>query len=174
MREIDRQKKLETDSLQDGILRYCQSREYAKATDSKPVRNLVTALLKPLAQAILQAQLALKAPGSQKLPRFGTALLSINHEKLALITLGVLFNSISQSEFEDGMAPTVIFVAFQIGQRCRQERIFDCDRKREVDIARELRARNQNRNAGRRAEELARELDDDEDWAKKLPLPSPR
>src|SRR5207249_7215548 len=45
-------------------------------------------------------------------------------------------------------------------------RIFDCYQKREVDIARELRSRNRNRNAGRRAEELARELDDDEEWAK--------
>src|SRR5579864_5974761 len=101
MTEIERQKKLEADSLQDGILRYCQSREYAKATDSKPVRNLVGHLLKSLAQAILEAQLALKAPGSQRLPRYATALLSLNHEILALITLGVLFNCISQSEFED-------------------------------------------------------------------------
>ena len=166
MTEIDRQKKLETDSLQDGILRYCQNREYAQATDSKPVRNLVADALKPLAQAILQEQLALKAPGSQKLPRYGTPLLSINHEKLALITLGVLCNSISQSEFDDGVPPTVTSVAYEIGQRCRRERIFDCHQKREVDIARELCSRNRNRNAGRRAEDLARELDDDEDWAK--------
>jgi hypothetical protein len=73
-----------------------------------------------------------------------------------LITLGTLFNCISQSEFDDGVAPSVTSAAYQIGQRCRKERIFDCYRKREVDIARELRSRNRNRNAGRRAEELAR------------------
>ena len=98
MNEIDRQKQLETNSLQTGVLRYCQSREYALASDSKPVRNLVADALKPLGEAILQEQLALKAPGSPKLPGYGMPLLSIDHEKLALITLGVLFNSISQSQ----------------------------------------------------------------------------
>jgi hypothetical protein len=73
MNEIERQTKFETDALQDGILRYCQSREYAVATDSKPVRNVVAESLKPLAEAILQKQLALKAPGSQKLPQYGEA-----------------------------------------------------------------------------------------------------
>src|SRR6185295_15344982 len=128
-----------------------QSREYAVATDSKPVRNVVAKSLKPLAEAILLEQLALKAPGSQKLPRYGTPLLSIHHEKLALITLGILLNTISQSEFDDGAAPAVTSVAYEIGQRCRLERIFDCFRHRQVDIAEELRSRNRNRNAGRRA-----------------------
>src|SRR5881296_2176458 len=54
MTEIDRQAKLETDAVRDGILRYCQSREYAQATDSKPVRNLVADSIKPLADAILR------------------------------------------------------------------------------------------------------------------------
>src|SRR5439155_2761701 len=90
MNETDRQTKFEADALQDGILRYCQTREYALATDSKPVRDLVADALKPLAQAILQEQLALKAPGSQKLPRYATPPPSISHEKLALITLGTL------------------------------------------------------------------------------------
>ncbi len=97
MNGIDQQKRLETDSLQNGVLRYCQSREYVQASDSKPVRNLAAEALKPLAQAILQVQLALKAPGSQKLPKYGILLLSLNHEVLALITLCTLFNSISQS-----------------------------------------------------------------------------
>jgi hypothetical protein len=105
MNEIDRQKQLETDSLRNGVLRYCQSREYAHASDSRPVRNLVAEALQPLAPAILQVQLALKAPGSQKLPKYGILLLSLDHEVLALITLCTLFNSISQSEFEDGVAP---------------------------------------------------------------------
>ena len=166
MTEIERQTKLETDSVRDGILRYCQSREYAQATDSKPVRNLVADCLKPLADAILAEQLALNSSGHRRLPRYATPLLSISPDKLALITLGTLFNSISQSEFDDGVAPALTSVSYEIGQRCRRERIFDCYQKREVDIARELRSRNRNRNAGRRAEELARELDDDEEWAK--------
>jgi hypothetical protein len=35
-----------------------------------------------------------------------------------------------------------------------------------VNLAQELRSRNRSRDAGRRAGELARKLDDDEDWAK--------
>src|SRR5213594_2113303 len=166
MTEIERQTKLETDSVRDGILRYCQSREYAQATDSKPVRNLVADCLKPLADAILAEQLALNSSGHRRLPRYATPLLSISPDKLALITLGTLFNSISQSEFDDGVAPALTSVSYEIGQRCRRERIFDCYQKREVDIAYELRSRNRNRNAGRRAEQLARELDDAEEWAK--------
>src|SRR5881409_648766 len=166
MTEIERQTRLETDSVRDGILRYCQSREYAQATDSKPVRNLVADCLKPLADAILAEQLALNSSGHRRLPRYATPLLSISPDKLALITLGTLFNSISQSEFDDGVAPALTSIEYEVGQRCRLERIFDCYQKREVDIAYELRSRNRNRNAGRRAEQLARELDDDEEWAK--------
>ena len=166
MNDIDRQKKLETDAVRDGILRYCHSREYAQTTDSKPVRNLVAAALKPLAEAILAEQLALKSSGHRRLPRYATPLLSINHEVLALITLCTLLNIISQSEFGDGVAPTLTSAAYEIGQRCRKERIFDCFQKREVDIAQELRSRNRGRDAGRRAEELALELNDDEEWAK--------
>jgi len=115
MNETDRQTKFEADALQDGILRYCQTREYALATDSKPVRDLVADALKPLAQAILQEQLALKAPGSQKLPRYATPPPSISHEKLALITLGTLLNTISQSEFDEGVAPALTIVAYEFG-----------------------------------------------------------
>ena len=118
MNETDRQTKFEADALQDGILRYCQTREYALATDSKPVRDLVADALKPLAQAILQEQLALKAPGSQKLPRYATPPPSISHEKLALITLGTLLNTISQSEFDEGVAPALTSVAYEIARNC--------------------------------------------------------
>src|ERR1051326_7992179 len=86
MTDIDRQKQIETDSVRDGILRYCQRREYTRATDSKPVGNLVGVALKPLADAILAEQLALKSAGQRRLPRYATALLSLNHEVLALIT----------------------------------------------------------------------------------------
>jgi len=148
MNDIDRKKKLETDAVRDGILRYCQSREYAQTTDSKPVRNLVAAALKPLAEAILAEQLALKSSGHRRLPRYATPLLSINHEILALIALCTLLNTISQSEFEDGVAPTLTSAAYEIGQRCWKERIFDCFQKREVDIAQQLRSRNRGRDAG--------------------------
>jgi DNA-directed RNA polymerase len=166
MTEIERQKKREVDAVQDGILRYCRNREYAVATDSKPVRNLMAEALKPLADAILQEQVALKSPGRRRLPRYATALLSIHHEKEALITLGMLLNSISRSELGIGLAPAVTAVASDVGQRCRLERLFDCCENRQVDIADELHSRHRTRKAGRRASELAEKLDDDEEWAK--------
>ena len=156
MKDIDRQVKLEIDAIHDGVVRYSQSREYQLATDSKPVRDLVGNSLKPLADAVLREQLALKTSQRQKLPKYGTPLLSITHEKLALITLGTLLNAISRSEFDDGLAPGATAVAYEIGQRCRLERIFDRLRRRQVDIAHELRSRNRSRHARRRAEELAR------------------
>src|SRR5437773_8351650 len=154
MNDIDRQKRLETDAVRDGILRYCQSREYAQATDSKPVRNLIAESLNSVADAIAAEQLSLKSAGHRRLPRYAIPLLSLSPDKLALITLSILFNSISQSEFEDGLPPTLTSVEYAVGQRCRLERIFDCYQKREVDIASQLRSRNKNRNAGRRAEEF--------------------
>jgi DNA-directed RNA polymerase len=164
--DLERQFKLEADAVHDGILRYTQSREYQLATDSRPVRDLMGNSLKPLADTILAEQTELTTSERPMLPRYGTALLSIHHEKLALITLGTLLNAISSSEFEDGQAPRVTPLAYEIGQRCRLERIFDRIRRRQVDVAQALLSRNRNRNAGRRAEELARKLDDPDDWAK--------
>src|SRR5438552_2639767 len=126
----------------DGVLRYAQSREYQPATDTKPVRNMLAHSLKPLADAILAEQIRLKQAEGQKLPKYGLPLLSITHEKLALITLGTLLNAISSSEFNDGLPPRATSVAYDIGQYCRQERILDRLQHREVDVAQELRSRN--------------------------------
>jgi hypothetical protein len=166
MKDIDRQVKFEADAIQDGIVRYSQTREYQLASDTRPVRDLVGNSLQPLADAILEEQLALKTSQRQKLPRYGIPLLSITHEKLALITLGTLLNVISRSELDEGHAPATTAVAYDIGQRCRLERIYDRLRRRQVNLAHELRSRNRSRHAGRRAEELARQLDDPDDWAK--------
>ena len=136
MNDIDRQKQIETDSLRDRILLYCRSRDYSPASDSKNVKNLLAVVLKPVADAILAEQLALKSPGRRRLPRYAMLLLSLNHEVLALITLCTLFNSIGHSEFEDGVAPSLVSAANEIGRRCLQERRSDCHQKREVDIAR--------------------------------------
>jgi DNA-directed RNA polymerase len=122
--------------------------------------------LKSLADAILAEQSALKTSEHRRLPRHGMPLLSLHHEKFALITLGTLFNAISRSEFEDGLAPRVTPIAYEIGQRCRFERIFDRIRKRQVDLTKELLSWNRSRDAWRRASELARKLDDPADWAK--------
>ena len=166
MNDIERQIQIEADAIHDGIARHAQSGEYELASDARPVRDLMVGCLKPVADAILAEQVFLKNVQSQKLPKYATPLLSLHHEAPALITLGTLFNAISRSEYEDGLAPAVTAIAYEIGQRCRLERIYDRFRYREVDMAAELRSRNRSRHAGRRAAELAKKLDDEEDWAK--------
>ena len=47
--DIERQKELEANAVQDGLLRYAKSYEYHLATDSKPVRDVLGHCLKPLA-----------------------------------------------------------------------------------------------------------------------------
>jgi hypothetical protein len=101
VKDIDRQMKLEADAVHDGLLGYAQSYEYQLATDSKPMRDLLGHCLKPLADAIRAEQLELKTSQRQKLPKYGIPLLSINPETMALVTLGMLFNSITRSEFNE-------------------------------------------------------------------------
>src|SRR5207248_442868 len=64
--------------------------------------DLLGHCLKPLANAIRAAHLELKT--SQKLPKYGIPLLALNPEALGLITLGMLFNCITRSEFNEGTA----------------------------------------------------------------------
>src|SRR5439155_9083886 len=85
--------------------------------------------------------------------------------QLALITFGALFNMIAESEFETCLPPRMTPVAYDIGQRCRIERLFDLAKQREVNVAEVLLSRNRTRSAARRAAELAALVDDEDDWA---------
>ncbi len=163
MDDLERQIKLEADAVQDGVARLIQRRKYQLATDTRPVRDLMANAWESLVKAILQEQLALKSSERQKLPKYGAALLCVTAEKEALITLGILLNVISRSEADDDMPPPVTAVSDQIGPRCQLERKYDLDQKRAVDMAKELRSRNRNRNARRRAEDNARKFDEDDD-----------
>ncbi len=162
--DIERQKKLEADAVRDGLLRYAKSYEYHLATDSKPVRDVLGHCLKPLADVIRAEQLKLKTSQGQKLEKYVIPLASVHAEPAALITLGIMFNAISRSEFNEGTAPGVTSVVFEVGERCRIERRNDCEQKREIDLVQELLVRNRSRNAGRRAEEAAQNYDDPEYW----------
>jgi len=164
-RQLERQRQIESDSVRDGCVRWCQNTEYQQATDTKPYRNLIRISWRSLADAIRAAQDSLKTSKKTKLPAYGLPLLSIGHEQMALITLGTLFNMIARSEFETCLPPRITPVAYDIGQRCRIERLADLANHREVNVAEELLSRNRNRNAAKRAAELAAVLDDEDDWA---------
>ena len=99
--------------MRDDIRRHDRIRQYQLATDLKPARDLVSNALESLADAILQVQRELKALQDRKLLSWSAALLSLNHQQLALITLATLLNSIYQSEFENGVAPLRVPVAFE-------------------------------------------------------------
>lgn len=144
----ERQIKLEADAVEEGLSRYRVARKHQLPTHSKEAAAFLIDSLKPLSDAILAEQLALKdSQARRKLPKYGVPLLSLNHEKLALITLGTIFNLVSRMELEEGALPSRTTVAYEIGQRCRIERIFDRARTREVNLSKELRNRNLNRNA---------------------------
>jgi hypothetical protein len=142
MNDIERQIRLETDAVRNGILSHAKSREYRLATDFKPAKDLVANCLDSLSQAILDLQIELKTSEGRKLPIWGTAFFSLNHEQHALITLATLLNSICRSESEYGVAPARTAVAFEIGEWCRTERMMDCAEQRAVDVAQELLTRN--------------------------------
>lgn len=166
MNNIERQVKREADSFHDGVLRFNESRPYHLASDTPAVRDFLGTVVPPFAARILEEQTALKTPQAGKLPNHAMALISIDHERIALITLSMLFNAISSSEFKTGQRPPTTGVAYDIGQRCRLERIHDGIRGRKRDIAAQMLSRNQSRHAGRRAAELAQKFDDPHDWAK--------
>src|SRR5262249_28692942 len=96
--------------------------------------------------------------------KYGAALLCLTAEALALITIGILLNVISQSEADDDMPPSVTAISDQIGPRCHLERMYDLDRNRAVDLAKQLLSRNNNRNAKRRSEDYARKFDKGDDF----------
>src|SRR5260370_14160032 len=133
----------------------------------KPYRNLIGISWRSLADAIRAEQDSLKT-SKANLPAWGLALLSLGHEQSALITLGTLFNMIARSEFDTCLPPRITPVAYEIGQLCRIERLADLANHREVNVAEILLSRNRNRNAAKRAADLAAVLDDEDDWANNL------
>ncbi|HEY2385035.1 MAG TPA: hypothetical protein VGK48_27995 [Terriglobia bacterium] len=83
---------------------------------------------------------------------------------MALITLGTMFNCISRWEFNEGTAPGLGWVSGEVGGRCQLERKYDCEQKREIDLAEELLARNRSGHARQRAKEAAQNVDDPNYW----------
>jgi DNA-directed RNA polymerase len=164
MNNMERQRQIESDSVRDGCVRWAQNTEYQQATDTKPYRNLIGISWRLLAAAILAEQDILKT-SKKTLPAWGLPLLSLGHEQMALITLGTLFNMIARSEFETCLLPRITPVGYEIGQLCRIERLADLANHREVNVAAILLSRNRNRNAAKRAAELAALVDDEDDWA---------
>jgi DNA-directed RNA polymerase len=165
MDKIERQRQIESDSVRDGCVRWCQNTEYLEAADTKPYRKLIGISLRSLADAVRAEQDSLRTSKKTRLPAWGLQLLSLGHEQLALITIGTLFNMIARSEFETCLPPGITAVGYEIGQRCRIERLFDLAKHREVDVAEILLPRNRSRNAAKRAAALAAVVDDQDDWA---------
>ncbi len=164
MDKIERQREIESNSVRDGCVRWCQNTEYQQATDTKPYRNLIEISLRSLADAIRAEQDILKT-SKAKLPAWGLPLLSLGAEEMALITIGTLFNMIARSEFETCLPPLITPVAYDIAHFCRIERFADLANHREVDLAEILLGRNRTRSAAKRAAELAALVDDEDDWA---------
>jgi hypothetical protein len=122
-----------------GAERYFRNLEYRSASDSKAGAEIVKNSLVPL--------------------------ICLDHEKQALITMCILLNALAKAGAEDGGGLPVTGLAFDVGQRCRAERIYDLLRERAIDVAAELLTRHRTRDAKRLADAMARKLDDPDDWA---------
>src|ERR1051326_8354069 len=116
MDNIERQRQIESDSVREGCVRWCQDIEYQQATDTRPYRNLIGISWRSLADAIRAEQDILKSKKT-KLPAWGLPLLSLGHEQMALITIGTLFNMIARSEFETCLPPGITSVAYEIDRK---------------------------------------------------------
>jgi hypothetical protein len=75
---------------------------------------LLGIVLTLLADAIRAEQEILKT-SKKTLPAWGLALLSLNPEQLALITIGTLFNMITRSEYQTLLPAPLTLVAEEIG-----------------------------------------------------------
>ena len=53
---LERQRQIESDSVRDGCVRWCQNTEYLEAADTKPFRKLTGISLRSLADAIRAEQ----------------------------------------------------------------------------------------------------------------------
>src|SRR5438552_12760010 len=148
---LERQRQIEFDSVRDGCVLWAKNTEFQQATDTTPYRNLIGMAWRSVAEAILVTQESLKTPTKTKLPAWGLHILSLGHEPMALITLHALFNMIARSEFETLLPPRITPVAYEIGQRCRLERLFDLAKQRQMDVAELLLSRNRTRKAAKRA-----------------------
>ena len=60
MSKMERQRQIESDSVRDGCVRWCQNTEYLEAADTKPFRKLTGISLRSLADAIRTEQNILK------------------------------------------------------------------------------------------------------------------
>ncbi len=68
MSKVERQRQIESDSVRDGCVRWCQNTEYQQATDTRPYRNLIGISVRALADAIRAEQDILKTSKKAKLP----------------------------------------------------------------------------------------------------------
>jgi hypothetical protein len=112
MDKMERQRQIESDSVRDGCVRWCQNTEYLEAADTTPYRKLIGICLMSLAGAIRAEQDNLKR-SKTTLPAWGLPLLSLGHEQMALISIGTLFNMIARSEFETCLPPVITSVTHE-------------------------------------------------------------
>ncbi len=128
-----RELELETDAIEEA------KRRVEKSRARGPMR-LVQEAIEPLAKAIREAQEAVSE--GARWP-YGVALIAIDAEKLALITLGVILKSLGDPEMtREG--PPAVNVMREIAQSSWIENQRDKLRGRERDLADQLLKRNRN------------------------------
>ena len=144
MNKVERQMKLETDAVVDGIARYYDQVK-REPTHYGPGVDLLARAIEPMADAIRVEQENIRDRAGPGRPRnYAFILLSLEPEKLAVITIQGLFDLIA-TRGVTGSPVTVTEACVQIGRRCALERYFDKLLRREQKLFRLLVNRNKNK-----------------------------
>jgi len=142
MDKQERQRKLEEDALEDGRIEYRDAVASLRPGQSNWGIEFLRSALGSLAAAVAQQQIQI-GHGKGKLPAFAIPLVSLDPEKLALLTLGTMLDKIAAKGRDPaGPLPTRTELGEAVGQRCRLERYFDKTAGRPRDACSELRMRN--------------------------------
>ncbi len=165
MDQVEKQRRLEADAIHEGVLRYRQLLRTEPPSRLRSGLDLIRSTLPPLVEAIKAEQEALcDSRRRPKLPRYGLPLLSVEPEKLALITVQAILDLVVISGAKESL-PSVTHTALLIGQLCRRERWFDLQHGRARHLFGLLVSRNRNPWMARaRAQTLARKLDSVDYW----------
>ncbi len=135
-----RQLEIETDAIADGIKRIRNTRKQVPVAKSSTGQAVLRITFDPIVKAIQTAQEAVKRGRRWA---WGMALLAIDAEKLALITLDAIINAVATRKRRHPVTLTAL--ARDIGHWCLMEHFADRKRGRVPDLYKLLLGRNKNR-----------------------------
>ncbi|MGD0499453.1 MAG: DNA-directed RNA polymerase [Bryobacteraceae bacterium] len=163
MDKQERQEELETDALNRALAEYDKALRDRRSSLGSVSIEFLRGSLKSLSTPIKHQQDVVRR-GKGRLPAFAVPLISLDPEKLALLTLGCMYDLITERRDSTDTLPTRTELADAVGGRCRLERYFDKTAGRARDVCQELFGRNVHAYQGRRRARRQAAFLDRTDW----------